>query len=214
MARASVEVREAGVADVDALMWLYSSACLDQGQLRASADHVRARLVKALAGDTVRALLAVLGDQPVGYALLTSSPLLPLGNCAGPSIEHLHVVPEHRRRGVGRALMRRALLIAQADGAEQLACTVLPDDREYTRYMARLGFAPVVVRRAVSLTALRRRLAADHAGVGPATLHTTDLVARRRSLRARLARVGVDTAPVPETLTSPGHAVPVVPSAS
>jgi GNAT superfamily N-acetyltransferase len=184
-----VEVRDAGADDIDVLMELYASARFDQGQLRTSAGNLEARLLRAMDQGEVRVLIAFLGAQPAGYALLTTSPLLPLGNTAGPSIEHLHVVPGLRRRGVGRALLRRALHLAQAGGAEQVACTVLPGDREYTRFMARLGFAPAVVRRAVPVPVLRRRLAE-----GPAALvHTTDVVARRRSLRARLARAAAPT---------------------
>ncbi|MBB2902910.1 GNAT superfamily N-acetyltransferase [Kineococcus radiotolerans] len=186
MARPAVEVRDAGAGDIDVLMGLYASARFDQGQLRTATATVRARLLRALEHGEVQVLLASLGAQPAGYALITTSPLLPLGSSAGPSIEHLHVVPHLRRRGVGRALLRRALLLAQADGADQIACTVLPGDRDYTRYLARLGFAPVVVRRAVPLPVLRRRLAEGP----PALAHTTDVVARRRSLRARLARAG------------------------
>ncbi|GAA0290231.1 GNAT family N-acetyltransferase [Kineococcus aurantiacus] len=192
MARPAVEVRAAGTADVDVLMDLYTSARFDQAQLRASVDSVRARLLRSLDSGEVRVLLAFAGSEPVGYALLTSTPLLPLGNCAGPSVEHLHVVPGARRRGVGRALLRKAVHVAESEGAEQLACTVLPGDRDYTRYMARLGFAPVVVRRAAPLPVLRRKLS-DAPG---ASAHTTDVVARRRSLRARLARSG-DTLEVP-----------------
>ena len=191
MARPAVEVRDAGAGDIDVLMELYASARFDQGQLRASVGNVRARLLRALDQDEVQVLIAFLGTEPAGYALLTTSPLLPLGNCAGPSVEHLHVVPGLRRRGVGRALLRRAVHLAQAEGAEQIACTVLPGDRDYTRYMARLGFAPAVVRRAVPVHVLRRRLSE-----GPAALvHTTDVVARRRSLRARLARAAAPATP-------------------
>ncbi|WP_432563248.1 GNAT family N-acetyltransferase [Kineococcus sp. SYSU DK003] len=186
MARPAVEVRDAGAGDVDVLMALYASARFDQAQLRASVDNVRARLLRSLEHGEVRVLLAFLGPEPAGYALMTTSPLLPLGNCAGPSIEHLHVVPDFRHRGVGRALLRRAMHLAEAEGADQVACTVLPGDRDYTRYMARLGFAPVVVRRAVPLPVLRRRLADPAAG----SAHATGVVARRRSLRARLARAG------------------------
>ncbi|PRY17985.1 GNAT family N-acetyltransferase [Kineococcus rhizosphaerae] len=192
MARPAVEVRDAGTTDVDVLMELYASARFDQAQLRASVDNVRAKLLRSLQNGDVRVLIAHLGSEPAGYALITTTPLLPLGNCAGPSIEHLHVVPHLRRRGVGRALLRKAVHVAESEGAEQIACTVLPGDRDYTRYLARLGFAPVVVRRAAPLAVLRRRLFD-----GPdSAAHATDVVARRRSLRARLARAG-DTLGVP-----------------
>ncbi|WP_432489413.1 GNAT family N-acetyltransferase [Kineococcus sp. SYSU DK018] len=208
MPKPAVLVREAALSDVDTLMRLYASARFDSGQLRASTDGVRARLQRALAEGTVRVLIASVAGEPVGYALLTSTPLLPLGGCAGPSVEHLHVVPEQRRRGVGRALLRRALLLAEAQGAEQLACTALPGDRDYTRYLARLGFAPVVVRRAAPLTLLRRRLAVD--GTDGREDRRSGVVARRRSLRARLARDTPPPAPrTPLTRSTPSTGTPL-----
>ena len=194
MARAAVQVRQATGADVDDLLALYGSARHGQVDEPGTAEAVRERLLRALDGDEVRVLLATVADRAVGYALLTAAPLLPLTSSAGPSIEHLHVLPQSRRRGVARALLARAATLAQADGAEQLCCTVTPDDREYTRYMAQLGFAPVVVRRAVALPVLRRRLLVD-AAVAPD--HTGDVLAHRRSLRERLARSSADTQPMP-----------------
>ncbi|NIZ89950.1 GNAT family N-acetyltransferase [Kineococcus rubinsiae] len=194
MARAAVEVRQATGADVDDLLALYSSARHGREAAGAAADQVRDRLLRALDGDEVRVLLATVAERPVGYALLTAAPLLPLTTSTGPSIEHLHVLPQSRRRGVARALLARAATLAHAEGAEQLCCTVAPDDREYTRYMAQLGFAPVVVRRAVALPVLRRRLLVD-AAVAPQ--HAGDVLAHRRSLRERLARGAADTQPIP-----------------
>ncbi|WP_337060612.1 GNAT family N-acetyltransferase [Kineococcus sp. G2] len=205
MPRPVVLVREAALTDVDTLMRLYASARFDAGQLRAPVDHVRTRLVRALDEGTARVLLATVAGEPAGYALLTRAQLLPLAGRTGPSVEHVHVVPEHRRRGVGRALLRRAVLLAEAEGAEQLACTALPGDRDYTRYLTRLGFAPVVVRRAAPLTVLRRRLALD--GPAGATADPRGVVARRRSLRVRLARA----ATAPTTPTTPTGTTGTVP---
>ncbi|GAB7189715.1 hypothetical protein NUM3379_04210 [Kineococcus sp. NUM-3379] len=197
MARPPVEVRLATTADVDALMELYGQARFDSTPLRITTVQVRARLERALGDGSVRVLLATLGARPAGYALLSPQTLLPLTTSAGPCVEHLHVSPDLRRRGVGRALLRRALALAQEEGADELTCTVLPGDREYTRYMARLGFAPVVVRRAVPLAVLRRRLCPDDVSAS-----TEDLLARRRSLRGRLARAhaAVSRAADPDTL--------------
>ncbi|MFB9376353.1 GNAT family N-acetyltransferase [Kineococcus gynurae] len=189
MARAAIEVRVTAPEDLDLLMGLYASARVDTTQLRASVDVVRARLERAMRAGQVQVLMATLGGEPVGYALLSHGPLLPLGDADGPSVEHVHVVPAHRRRGIGRALLRRALTLAEAEGADQLACTVLPTDRDYTRFVARLGFAPVVVRRAVSLATLRRKLAVEGSA--------GDVLARRRSLRARLARSTAETGELP-----------------
>lgn len=213
MARPPVEVRLATPADVDALMELYQQARYEQVHLRTAVEQVRGRLERALHDGAVRVLLATVGSRPAGYALLSPHALLPLTSNPGPCLEHLHVVPEMRRRGVGRSLLRRALALAQEEGAEELTCTVLPQDREYTRYMARLGFAPVVVRRAVPLAVLRRRLFPEEAS--PVT---GDVLARRRSLRGRLARASAAVsrggedgtgqrrdarAPLPEGLPAP-----------
>ncbi|PPK96083.1 L-amino acid N-acyltransferase YncA [Kineococcus xinjiangensis] len=201
MARPPVEVRLATTADVDALMELYQQARYEQVHLRTPVEQVRTRLDQALRDGAVRVLLATVGERPAGYALLSPHALLPLTATPGPCVEHLHVVPEMRRRGVGRCLLRRALAMAQEEGAEELSCTVLPQDREYTRYMARLGFAPVVVRRAAPLAVLRRRLFPED----PAT---EDVLARRRSLRGRLARAhaavvgSAGASPAPEGLVA------------
>ena len=42
--------------------------------------------------------------------------------------------------------------------------SVLPQLRETNRFYARLGFSPVVIRRSVPVSVLRRRLAPDGAG--------------------------------------------------
>ena len=68
---------------------------------------------------TEAALLAEVDGRAVGFAGLRISPGL---FCHEPRAEltELYVEPEHRRQGVGRALMVRAEQIAHAAGATQL----------------------------------------------------------------------------------------------
>jgi hypothetical protein len=64
---------------------------------------------------------------------------------------------------------------------------VLPHLRETQRFYARLGFGPVVVRRSVPVSMLRRRLAGDARAT-----QVDNVLARRRTLRrvrAAVARV-------------------------
>ena len=92
------------------------------------------------------------------------------------------------RIGAGRALVAAAVGYADERGMDHVIVGVSTTGREANRFFARLGFAPLVVRRIAVVSALRR------------TLGLTDLVAegradavRRRSLRRGRAL----TAPLP-----------------
>jgi hypothetical protein len=82
-------------------------------------------------------------------------------------------------------LLLLATSIAERHGAEQMLAGAPPSARETHRFLARLGFAPLVVRRVVATSALRRRLAGENQRRG-----LDDLLSRRRSLRARSLRSG------------------------
>ena len=120
-------------------------------------------------------------------AVLTCSPYLPLSDQRAVHVDYLHVRAGLRRRGVGKALLAAATAFAEEVGAEHVVASVLPQLRDTNRFYAQLGFGPVVVRRSVPVTILRRRLAAEGVTGRP------DVVARRRTLRrlrAAVARVG------------------------
>ena len=68
------------------------------------------------------------------------------------------VAPGQRRRGVGRALLAAAVHLADEPGIEHVLATAAAGSREGNRYLARLGFAPLVVHRIASTGALRRSL--------------------------------------------------------
>jgi ribosomal protein S18 acetylase RimI-like enzyme len=93
-------------------------------------------------------------------------------------VHYLHVREGKRRRGVGKALLAAAASFAEEVGAEHLITSVLPQLRETNRFYARLGFSPVVIRRSVPVSVLRRCLMAQ--GVAGAT---DNVLVRRRTLR-------------------------------
>lgn len=196
MTRAHVEVRDATPDDLPDLlaMWTELRSLAPRSE-RAfpdpSPEGVLARLAQAQADPSVRVVVATLpgdgGPEVAGFAVLTAQPYAALFDAGAAHLHYLHVRPERRRRGVGRALVATAASFAEERGAEHVLTSVSPSLREANRFYARLGFGPVVVRRAVSVTALRRRLAGDARTPG-----LEEVLQRRRSLRVRRAAVLAD----------------------
>lgn len=190
MARSFVEV--VAISDPDSpsyerrvreLTSLWLAQRVDHGVTPEAAARAAAegRLADALGRDGTRAWLALLDGMPVGYVITTTNPF---GISPAPelAIEQLFVDARARRHGVARALMRAVVTHAERIGSELVVSHTPSQNREANRFFARLGFAPIVVRRAVSTAALRRR-------VDPAAATSTQLVLRRRrtvvgSLRA------------------------------
>ena len=142
------------------------------------------RVAVALARDDVRAFLAVVDEQPVGYIVLTRGPLSFLTDSLCVSIEQIYVLPEARRSGAARALVGAAASYADRLGAEQITSSVPAQGREANRFFARLGFSSDVVRRVTTTSALHRKLAT---GEEPRPA-LDQLLQRRRSLRAQATR--------------------------
>ena len=65
------------------------------------------------------------------------------------------VTPSQRRRGVGRALLAAAVHLADELGVEHVLATAAAGSREGNRYLARLGFAPLVMHRVAPTSVLR-----------------------------------------------------------
>jgi ribosomal protein S18 acetylase RimI-like enzyme len=156
-----VNVRTAAVADGAALRRLASLARTSTVSARPFTPADGARLDVALSRPDVQVLLAEApdpADLPVGLLVLRRGELLPLSGSEAAHVEQLWVQPEHRRRGIARALLKAATAHAQQSGLDEVTCTAPPADRDAQRFLARLGFAPLVTRRVVSVSALRRRL--------------------------------------------------------
>jgi len=82
------------------------------------------------------AILARAGDRPCGAAFACVH--------GGIAVVHaLHVAPAFRRRGAARAMMGRAAVWAQAQGAEELALAVTAANTAAGRLYASLGMAIV-----------------------------------------------------------------------
>ena len=86
-------------------------------------------------------LLAEDDGEPVGFALFfhNFSTFLAL---PGIYLEDLFVVPEHRGRGVGRALLKALARIAVERGSGRLEWSVLDWNRDAIGFYERLGAKP------------------------------------------------------------------------
>ncbi len=80
--------------------------------------------------------LATEEDQPVGFVLCRRA-------ADEGEILSMGVVPEERRRGLGRRLVAAALEAASAAGAESLYLEVAEDNRAARGLYQKLGFSPV-----------------------------------------------------------------------
>jgi GNAT superfamily N-acetyltransferase len=182
----NVRVRPAGIEDVPGLVALVCALDLSLGifsgrpPLDSSEQHLAERFAEIVA-NRERDLLVAVDDsgRVVGLLAARRDEIGTIDLTPVLHVTHLIVAADHRRRGVGRALLAGAVHMADEAGIDHLIATAASNSREGNRYLARLGFAPLVVQRIAPTSGLRR------------TLGMSDPIARVAVLRrARLARSG------------------------
>ena len=193
MGRPIIVVRDACPDDLPVVLEMWDELREIGGRLErvtppATIDGALDRLLAIKRNPDERALIATIGDTVAGMAVLTCAQFAPLFDQNAVHVHYLHVRDGSRRRGVGKALLAAAASFAEEVGAEHVITSVLPQLRETNRFYARLGFSPVVIRRSVPVSVLRRCLMAQ--GVPGAA---DNVLVRRRSLRrvrAAISRAG------------------------
>ena len=102
-----------------------------------------ARLAESLFGQHryAETLLAEDTTVPVGFALFFHNFSTFLG-LPGIYLEDLFVVPEHRGRGIGRALLKELAHVAVERGCGRLEWSVLDWNRDAIGFYERLGARP------------------------------------------------------------------------
>lgn len=170
MRRNSIQVRDATLDDVDVLI-RFAAHVRDlpngrrSGGRSSAASDVRDRYQSLLVNPTRRVVLAVDdtsaegAEAVLGMAVLAVDVAGELLDMPVIRVSHLVVERAHRRKGAGRALVMAAAAYAEEMGLEHLSVGATTTDREANRFFARLGFAPVMVRRVASLGVLRRQMA-------------------------------------------------------
>lgn len=198
MSRVNVRIRPADVPDVPALVALIRGSDLVGGQfsgralLDDTAEHLTERLTQILQDGSRTLLVAV--DESEQIAGLLASRIDDVGAIDLTPVlhvTHLIVAPKHRRRGVGRTLLASVVHLADERGLDRVLATAAAGSREGNRYLARLGFAPLVVHRIASTSVLRRSLGLAEAPERMAVLRRARLLrAQRSGIAARAAGHG------------------------
>ena len=151
--------------------------------------HLPERFAAILAADDKSVLAAVdESNDIVGMVVVSEGEVGAIVAVPALHISHLLVAPKQRRRGVGRALVAATVHLADQRGVEHVVAAVVSGSRDENRYLARLGFAPLVVRRIATTSTLRRSLGIVDGSDRVALLRRAR--SRGRSLTARAIRRG------------------------
>lgn len=134
---ASILVRRAQEASLDAAGRLLHDFNLEFGDPTPSPQAVAARLRELVAGGDTVVLLA--GENPVGVAVLRLRGAI-WSTALECYLAELYVVPSQRGRGVGRALMHAAIREARREGAATMDIGVDEPDLAARRLYESLGF--------------------------------------------------------------------------
>jgi ribosomal protein S18 acetylase RimI-like enzyme len=155
----AVVVRSAELADVAELVRLTEDTVVAPGRVKAAGGRSE-RYADLLASPERAVLVAVddKSDRIVGVVVASEDEIGALEPVRALVISQLMVGLADRRRGVGRSLLSAVVRHAAERGIDQIVVAVATNDRDANRYLARLGFAPLVVRRIANTAVLRRSL--------------------------------------------------------
>ena len=177
MSRSLVALRDATLADVMHLAELWQPY-LRRGSeehlhdlataIEQIGDHPGERLVVA---EYDGAFAGAVFLRAATYSPVNPEPVLQAHNAA--------VMPSHRKRGVGKALMECAVTWAEELGIGHVATATPSGSREANRFMARLALGPQAVLRMAPTPAVRAKLSTR----SPGARQVTQVLAVRRSLR-------------------------------
>lgn len=140
-----MEIRAADIGDLDAVVELLGAQFEEHRvalSLRQLSDAVR-----GLISDERRGTILLAQDpHPNGVAALAYTWTLEHGGLVA-WLDELFVVPTHRGRGVGQALLRRALDVAKEAGCRAVDLEVDSNHARAEHLYRRDGFTPLARRR-------------------------------------------------------------------
>jgi GNAT superfamily N-acetyltransferase len=138
MSADSSEPRVATPADADEVARLLDDFNSEFDTPSPGPDVLAERLRRLLAGELTVAILA--GAPAAGFALVTLRPNVWYD---GPValLDELYVVPEHRGRGIGSAIIEQLFVVAEDRGVELIEINVDEPDVDAQRFYQRHGFS-------------------------------------------------------------------------
>jgi N-acetylglutamate synthase-like GNAT family acetyltransferase len=195
VSRVNVRIRPATHDDLPALVELVQSVDTSSGLFSGkplydpSTEHLTKRFGEILGSERVLLIAADESGGVVGMLCAINDSVGAIDLTPVLHVTHLMVDPRNRRRGIGRSLLAAAVQLADQQGVEHLLATAAAGSREGNRYLARIGFAPLVVHRIAPTSALRRALGMTDVAGRMAVLRRARLVrAQRAGFAARAAR--------------------------
>jgi GNAT superfamily N-acetyltransferase len=133
----TVDVRPATAGDVRVLLDFFSAmAAFEQLPLTATEESLRDALFDQ--APAAHALLAYVDDRPIAYAIYYFT-FSTMAGQRGLWLEDLFIVPEHRRKGIGEALMEHLATIAVSHGCGRFEWIVLEWNAGAMRFYEKLG---------------------------------------------------------------------------
>lgn len=140
---AAFSLRPAAPADIGTLLRLIR-ALADYERLADDARATEADLATALFGAAPRAgaLIVEVAGEAAGFALWFYTFSTFTGR-PGLYLEDIYVAPEHRGRGIGRAVFSYLARLAEAEGCARLEWSVLDWNTPALRFYAALGAEPM-----------------------------------------------------------------------
>lgn len=131
------EIRRAGAGDAANVARLLHDFNSEYDESTPSVPALAERIGELLGDGAITVLLA--GDPPLGFALFRLRPSL-WAKANDTYLEELYVVPEHRRQGIGRALLEASIEAAREGGANHFELTTGETDTEARALYESRGF--------------------------------------------------------------------------
>jgi ribosomal protein S18 acetylase RimI-like enzyme len=169
--RSNVHIRPAELGDVASLVSVAETADLARGTMTRGTMTSRPLSVETrpqfeqrfatIITDRERSIFVAVDDASgdvVGFVAARDDDLATITHTPVLHISHLIVMPKFRKRGVARSLLAAIVMLADERGIDHVLATAGTGARDANRYLARLGFAPLVIRRVAPTSVLRRSL--------------------------------------------------------
>lgn len=181
--RSQVSLRAAQDSDAEALVALWEGVVRRGGRAQ-QLDDIRTVIDRVSAMPEERIVVAEVDGAVVGAAHLRATTFSSINLERVLQVISPHVLHEHRRHGVGTALMEAAVGFAEELGIGHLGTAVTTGGRESNRFMARLGLGPAATLRVAPTATVKGRLPQVRPVARRAAgRQLTQVLAARRSMR-------------------------------